>query len=64
VPTVYFPDDELLALYAAFTPATSPRIDWDAYDRGRQRIIDAGRDALTVEMADQRVRELDAGGRP
>ena len=39
MPSVTFSEAELQALYAAYTAAA--RLDWPAYDRARQRIIDA-----------------------
>jgi hypothetical protein len=44
MPAVTFTDAELEALYAVCTNAE--RIDWSAYDRARQRIVDAERQHL------------------
>jgi hypothetical protein len=41
MPVVVFNDDELEALLAVHTIAA--RVDWSAYDRARQRIVEAGR---------------------
>ncbi len=40
MPMLEFTDDELEALFAVHTIAA--RVNWSAYDRARQRIVNAG----------------------